>query len=321
MSGISSTRIELIDKHNYDTWKLQMQAILIKADLWEYVNGNIPKPERGEGAADVAREQTWIKIDLKARSDIILSISSTELKQVKNCETSREMWLKLQEIYQSQGPARKATLLKRLTLSKMTEGSDIREHLNSFFDTVDKLGDMDIQINQELLTIMLLYSLPSNFENFRCAIESRDNLPSPESLRTKIIEESDARKSTSFDLHSKAMFTKRNNRVTNKQKFEVKEKFDPKQNTNNQFRCYLCNKIAHKKSECRFNKNLRQTAKCAEKNTKKIQRETSNFMQTESEIYITYRKFEKVRVVQILKHKKHHLKFYISNSGTQIRKI
>lgn len=104
------------------------------------------------------------------------------------------MWLKLQEIYQYQGPARKATLLKRLTLHKMAEGNDIRDHLSGFFDTVDKLGDMDIEINQDLLTVMVLYSLPSTFENFRCAIESRDNLPTPDSLRTKIIEESDARK-------------------------------------------------------------------------------------------------------------------------------
>lgn len=41
---------------------------------------------------------------------------------------------------------------------------------------------------------MLLYSLPSSFENFRCAIESRDELPTPEVLRIKIVEEYDARK-------------------------------------------------------------------------------------------------------------------------------
>lgn len=40
---------------------------------------------------------------------------------------------------------------------------------------------------------MLLYSLPDNFENFRSAIESRGELPSPESLNLKILEESEAR--------------------------------------------------------------------------------------------------------------------------------
>jgi len=75
----------------------------------------------------------------------------------------------------------------------MEESDDVREHLRVFFDTVDKLK-MDVDINRDLLSIMLLYSLPPSFENFRCAIESRDELPPPEVLRIKITEENDARK-------------------------------------------------------------------------------------------------------------------------------
>lgn len=52
---------------------------------------------------------------------------------------------------------------------------------------------MDIVINPDQLTIMMLHSLSPTFENFRIAIESRDELPNPEALRTKLIEESDAR--------------------------------------------------------------------------------------------------------------------------------
>jgi hypothetical protein len=97
-------------------------------------------------------------------------------------------------IYQSKGPARKATLLKQLTLQRMEESGDVREHIDMFFDAVDKLQEMEVEINRDLLAIMLLYSLPDSFENFRCAIESRDHLPTPDVLRVKIIEESNARK-------------------------------------------------------------------------------------------------------------------------------
>ena len=88
-----------------------MQAILIKADLWEYVSGDSVKPETGENAQAIATERAWVMSDQKAKSDINLSISTSEIKQVKNCATSREMWLRLEEIYQSKGPAKKATLL------------------------------------------------------------------------------------------------------------------------------------------------------------------------------------------------------------------
>jgi len=81
-------------------------------------------------------------------------------------------------------------------LQKMKDGDDVREHMRRFFDAVDKLHEMEIEINDDLLTIMLLYSLPTSYENFRCAIESRDELPTPEMLRVKIAEESDARKGT-----------------------------------------------------------------------------------------------------------------------------
>jgi len=40
---------------------------------------------------------------------------------------------------------------------------------------------------------MLLYSLPASYENFCCAIESHEKLPNAETLKVKIIEESEAR--------------------------------------------------------------------------------------------------------------------------------
>ena len=85
--------------------------------------------------------------------------------------------MKLERIYQSRGPTRKATLLKQLALQRMEESDDIREHTRKFFDPVDKRDEIDVDISPDLLAIMLLYSLPPSFENFRCAIESRDKLP------------------------------------------------------------------------------------------------------------------------------------------------
>jgi hypothetical protein len=41
----NASRIELLNKDNFDTWKLQIQAVLIKCDLWDYVNGDKAKPE------------------------------------------------------------------------------------------------------------------------------------------------------------------------------------------------------------------------------------------------------------------------------------
>lgn len=200
MNFSSVTRVELLGK---DTWKIQMEALFVRNDLWMYASGELKKPVLIEGdVTSKSASEKWIREDNKARSDKILSISPSELKQVKGCSTSRDIWVKLQNIYQSKGPARKATLLKQLTLHQMDEDGDVRDHVNKFFDAVDKLQEMNVEINSDLLAIMLLYSLPKSFENFRCAIETRDDLPTPDTLRIKIIEESDARNNETRNRNS-----------------------------------------------------------------------------------------------------------------------
>ena len=141
-------------------------------------------------------------------SDLVLAISPSELKQIKSCSSSRDIWLKFQEIYQSKGPARKASLLKQLILHKMAEDDDMKDHVRTFFDLVDKLNEMELEVPADLFTIILLYSIPESFENFRIAIESRDELPTPEELKIKLLEESEARKSRNPSI-ANALLVKR----------------------------------------------------------------------------------------------------------------
>ena len=56
---------------------------------------------------------------------------------------------------------------------------------------------------------MTVCSLPASFDNFRCAIESRDELPTPEVLRIKILDEADARKNDTRNTLPNAMMAKR----------------------------------------------------------------------------------------------------------------
>ena len=63
---------------------------------------------------------------------------------------------------------------------------------------------------------MLLYSLAASFENFRVAIESRDVLPTPDNLRTKITEEYDARKNTTTSNSNQGAIYVQKNKQKNK---------------------------------------------------------------------------------------------------------
>ncbi|GBN37429.1 hypothetical protein AVEN_2683-1 [Araneus ventricosus] len=97
----SNIAIEKLSKDNYDSWKLQIEAILVKNDHWNFVTGAERKPEvTGDADADNATVVVkWISDDQKAKADIILSIHPSQLSQIKNCRTSHELWTKLQNIY------------------------------------------------------------------------------------------------------------------------------------------------------------------------------------------------------------------------------
>lgn len=244
-------RIEPLKRDNYDTWKVQAKAILIKNGTWGYVNGTKKK------SAEEPLRTEWEAEDMNAKSDLILIISPSELNQVKNCNSSKDVWDTLERIYSSSCPARKATLLKRLVLSKLKENGDVRDHLNTYMDTIDKLNELGIDINNELLSVMMLYSLPQSFETFRVAIETRDTLPNPEDLRVKIIEENQARSvsnshSTKYDPEGAYYSNSKFRRPLNQSR-SYKEKTRNKEGNNSrfEFRCHRCNKPGHMIRDCK----------------------------------------------------------------------
>lgn len=257
MNVNGTARFELLSNNNYDTWKIQMRAILIKNDAWIYVDGSCVKPE---GELTSAAVQAWVKGDLKAQSDVILGMNPSVIKQVKTCTTANAIWKKLEEVYESKAPVRKAALLNSLISYKLCENDNPREKTQDFLEIIDKLADMDITIHKDLLSVILLRSLPESLENFRCAISSRDELPDPESLRGKIIDELETRKGN-VAQNSSAMIASGN---MQKKKKKLKKKNssdsdetakDKKDKKGGKGKCTHCGRINHVVKDCWYANN------------------------------------------------------------------
>lgn len=264
----TGVKFDVLTKENYDTWRIQMRAVLIKNNAWGYASGTITKPEivAGDDATKEASDK-WTELDLKAQSDIVLAVNPSELKQIKNCQSASEIWTKLGNIYQSKGPARKASLLNSLMSMKMNEGDDAHDHSRSFFDIVDKLGELEVEINKDLLAVMFLRSLPESFDNFRCAMSSRDELPSLEVLRIKVLEEFDARKTINESSVQNAMIAKK----TGSGQFNYQNRHSKPENgsatkNDSKMKCFKCGEIGHRARFCPKNarKSKDQTASNAE---------------------------------------------------------
>lgn len=113
---------------------------------------------------------------------------------------------------------------------------------------------MEVDINKELLAIMLLYSLPESYDNFRCAIECRDTLPDPEALKIKIIEESDSRKSKYSEIAEDALAVKSNSNSRFKNDSQNRNVNTRSSSPKFKFKCHRCGKVGHKAANC-FQKN------------------------------------------------------------------
>ncbi|GBL72936.1 hypothetical protein AVEN_128119-1 [Araneus ventricosus] len=86
----SQARIEALSKSNFERWKLQMEAMLIKNDRFKYVLEVAPSTEPKEAY------DSWKIEDSKTKADLILCIQPSELKLVKNCLMVKDMWEKLE---------------------------------------------------------------------------------------------------------------------------------------------------------------------------------------------------------------------------------
>lgn len=109
---------------------------------------------------------------------------------------------------------------------------------------------------------MLLYSLPSSFENFQCAIESRDELSSPEALRLKI-EENDARRNDTCTATLNAMIIKRLIvKRSNKRPGTTNRKtWNDSKGETFKYKCHRCQKIRHKAADCKASMKRTNEAK------------------------------------------------------------
>ena len=76
----------------------------------------------------------------------------------------------------------------------------MREHINKFFDVVDKLQDIKLAIIDEMLTILLLCIISEEYESFRIATESYDKLLISEILKIRMLEEYELTKDRNLEV-------------------------------------------------------------------------------------------------------------------------
>lgn len=100
MSGQGLYSIDKLDSEDYAVWSVKMKSILVHSDLWGVTSGNIVKRED----ANPQQQAEFDRKDEKALATITLSVKSSEINLIKNCEALKISWDKLKYVYKPIGP-------------------------------------------------------------------------------------------------------------------------------------------------------------------------------------------------------------------------
>ncbi|KAK9232475.1 hypothetical protein WN943_022721 [Citrus x changshan-huyou] len=171
MSGLKFSspvkfEIEKFDgRINFGLWQVQVKDVLIQSGLHKALKGKpSPASSSGSGKASISDED-WEELDDRAASAIRLCLAKNVLANVGKIPTAKELWEKLEKLYQTKSISNRLYLKERFHTLRMTEGTKISDHLSVLNGIVSELEAIGVKIEDEDKALRLLWSLPTSYKH------------------------------------------------------------------------------------------------------------------------------------------------------------
>lgn len=200
--------------------------MLIQSGLHKALKGNTSKME----------EDKWEELDLKAASAIRLCLAKNVLANVQNLSSAKELWEKLEGLYQAKGISNRLLLKEQFHNLRMDEGTKISDHLSTLNNIVSELESIEVKIDDEDKALRLILSLPPSYVHLKPVLMYGKESLSFEEVATKIISEERRMKSDESTLSGSMLLTRSG---ANGKKFHAKN-----------YSCWKCGKSGHLKRNC-----------------------------------------------------------------------
>mgnify|MGYP005838035667 CR=1 FL=1 len=146
----------------FTLWQVKMRVLLAQTDYDEALVSF--GKNRIEDLTDEEK-----RIDRKALSKIQLHLHNNILHEVLSKKTAA-LRLKLEGICMTKDLTSKMHLKQKLFLHRLPEGGTVLHHILEFKEIISDLVAMEVKYEEEDTALMLLYSLPSSYTNFRDTI-------------------------------------------------------------------------------------------------------------------------------------------------------
>nr|GEZ29200.1 retrovirus-related Pol polyprotein from transposon TNT 1-94 [Tanacetum cinerariifolium] len=193
----------------------------------------------------------------KAYSTLILCLEDYVLREVTKKTTAAGIWTKLTSQYMTKSLANRLYSKNKLYTYYMSPGTKLGDHIDEFNKLIIDLAKIDIEIEDEDQTLMLLTLLPSSYENFvdtlSCGSES---LTMEDVLATLNSRELKKRTEGTKEENGDGLYVRGRSDYSVKAHSSGSSRFKKKGGTS-KLKCYICHLEGHLKRDCPLKKSNR----------------------------------------------------------------
>lgn len=235
--------IKLEGKHNYDTWRFQLNIILRSAEKYDVAVGNSSKPDQ------ISNEDgyvTWMKDDIDAQRIIVTSVNEQILSLITYCSTSMEMLTKLEILFTQKSETSLHLLQQQFYSYSFNDADCMSANIMKLEKITHSMKALGEQIPDSMIMTKILMMLPKEYAHFYSAWDSvSSDQQTVNNLTSRLLLEEE-RLGNCRKIEDIALVTRKTQNDTLKSDAKKNRKWIPN--------CNFCKKRGHLMKDCWFRK-------------------------------------------------------------------
>jgi gag-polypeptide of LTR copia-type len=153
---------------DYGIWKFSMRKVLETQGLAGFIDGTITKPADSpevENSSQLILK--WQQLNTATEALIMGGLGKSQIARVIQCKSAREIWLKLEGLYQHKSDVNIARLESDLHALKWKRNSTVDSFIQEIDTITETLRGCGVEIADSTLRLILLKGLPDRLESVK----------------------------------------------------------------------------------------------------------------------------------------------------------
>ena len=148
------------------------------------------------------------------------------------------------------------------------DGNSVAEHLSNFQGLLNELSTMKLELDDEVQTLLLLSSLPDNWETLVVSLSNStsNGVITVNMVKDNMFNEEARRKKLGISSNTEALVIERRRRSKGRKPSNdySRDKSKGKSKSRKEIKCFYCGKSGHIKRECKKFRREQFKGKCEE---------------------------------------------------------